>query len=323
MYLTTKRAFTLIELLVVIAIIAILAAILFPVFAQARGSARSASCMSNTKQVALGVLMYSQDYDETIPLLDNNGSPTYGCCPGDCSDAGLPDWGNPGTDPNEQNAMFTGVIQPYMKSQQVTYCPEIGTTPWQSAIGNPAISWQKYNPVLDTKGIYQATFSQVAVNILLTEFGPSASWSACGKGGIYKAPDGKIASWTRPAELMIMTADSVWGEGINGNPSPQLGVGNTGVWPSWDTASQNCYNFGGYPLNFYPGWTWYVHKGTSRTGHYTDANMSRFDLGINSGFANIAFGDGHVKAMKHNNLERCDFNTQGNVWAYTYWDPRY
>src|SRR5436305_5829833 len=63
-----NRAFTLIELLVVIAIIAILAAILFPVFAQAREKARSISCLSNTKQLGLAVMMYVQDYDETFPL---------------------------------------------------------------------------------------------------------------------------------------------------------------------------------------------------------------------------------------------------------------
>jgi len=63
-----SRAFTLIELLVVIAIIAILAAILFPVFAQAREKARAITCVSNEKQVSLGVLMYVQDYDETFPI---------------------------------------------------------------------------------------------------------------------------------------------------------------------------------------------------------------------------------------------------------------
>src|SRR5690242_18323242 len=61
------RAFTLIELLVVIAIIAILAAILFPVFAQAREKARSAACLSNQKQIGTAVQMYVQDYDEHLP----------------------------------------------------------------------------------------------------------------------------------------------------------------------------------------------------------------------------------------------------------------
>ena len=64
----SRRGFTLIELLVVIAIIAILAAILFPVFAQAREQARKTVCVSNFKQVGLGVEMYKQDYDGTWPI---------------------------------------------------------------------------------------------------------------------------------------------------------------------------------------------------------------------------------------------------------------
>src|SRR6187200_480702 len=68
-----QRAFTLIELLVVIAIIAILAAILFPVFAQARDKARQASCLSNLKQIGAAVMMYGQDYDERMPATCNYG----------------------------------------------------------------------------------------------------------------------------------------------------------------------------------------------------------------------------------------------------------
>jgi len=314
-----RKAFTLIELLVVIAIIAILAAILFPVFAQARGAARQTSCLSNVKQGILGTLMYSQDYDEQIPMIDNNGSSEYGCC---LQAACQPDWGSPGQDPNETPAMFFNVIQPYIKNTQLGYCPEAGQTNWQSAIGNPAIYGGTYVAALDQKGIYQGSFSQMAVNIMLTEFGPGAHWT-CANGVTYTTSDGTEASWARPAQLMLLTADSVWGEGINGDPSPQLAVGNVSVWPSYDNQSANCANWGGYAINADPGWTWYVHKATSRSGHYANTANTAFDQGINSGWANIAFADGHAKAMRHNELERCDYSTTGNVWTYDYFDHRY
>src|SRR5690349_4121179 len=73
-----EKGFTLIELLVVIAIIAILAAILFPVFAQAREKARQTTCLSNTKQMGLGLMMYAQDYDETMTPAYYYGNPNAG-----------------------------------------------------------------------------------------------------------------------------------------------------------------------------------------------------------------------------------------------------
>jgi len=71
---STHRGFTLIELLVVIAIIAILAAILFPVFARAREKARQTSCLSNIKQLTLSTLMYCEDYEETLPLMHDGSA---------------------------------------------------------------------------------------------------------------------------------------------------------------------------------------------------------------------------------------------------------
>ena len=273
-----RDGFTLIELLVVIAIIAILAAILFPVFAQARASARAISCVSNVKQFAMGALMYAQDYDESIPMMDNNGSTYYGCCPsGSC----YPDWGTPGTDPNETNALFEGVIQPYLKNRQFLYCPEAGRTPWPSVIGQSWATSMPYVKALDDKGIYEGAFCQIAVNMLLTEWGPDSSWQpACSNGGIYTAGHSKIASWTRPAELMMLTGDSVWGMGINGDQSPQNALGNTAVWPAYTSASQRCYDYSGWGLNVYPGWTWYVHKGSQRSGFFANSDFTRFDQGI-------------------------------------------
>src|ERR1700722_7151707 len=120
---SSKRGFTLIELLVVIAIIAILAAILFPVFAQARAQARKTTCLSNNKQVGLAVLMYVQDYDENIPLLY---VPDYTFNLEDM----IP--GNPGA------MSWHNLVQPYTKNYQMMVCPDGGLT--DSNVSNTAAS---------------------------------------------------------------------------------------------------------------------------------------------------------------------------------------
>src|SRR2546428_293812 len=85
-----QNGFTLIELLVVIAIIAILAAILFPVFARARSKARQTACTSNVKNLAMGILMYAQDYDETYMRSNQDALPAEcNAAPGGCWSAGF------------------------------------------------------------------------------------------------------------------------------------------------------------------------------------------------------------------------------------------
>jgi prepilin-type N-terminal cleavage/methylation domain-containing protein/prepilin-type processing-associated H-X9-DG protein len=102
-------AFTLIELLVVIAIIAILAAILFPVFAQARESARKSTCLSNLKQIGLGMIMYAQDYDETsVPWLLRHGPTTTG------------NQFDPATGVSNS---WDRLIMPYVKNNGILGCP--------------------------------------------------------------------------------------------------------------------------------------------------------------------------------------------------------
>jgi prepilin-type N-terminal cleavage/methylation domain-containing protein len=110
MYPHRKAAFTLIELLVVIAIIAILAAILFPVFAQAREKARQTSCLSNLKQVSLALMMYTQDYDEMVV---QRTSLSY-----------YQNWG----------VSWRSLIYPYVKNAGVFACP--------SNPNNKVVTWE-------------------------------------------------------------------------------------------------------------------------------------------------------------------------------------
>jgi len=105
-----KKGFTLIELLVVIAIIAILAAILFPVFSRAREKARQTTCLSNLKQIGTGALMYLQDWDEKFPPLDHQC--LFGGNPGEwCGVAANP------------YLKWPVVFDPYVKNRAVYLCP--------------------------------------------------------------------------------------------------------------------------------------------------------------------------------------------------------
>ena len=137
-----RAAFTLIELLIVIAIIAILAAILFPVFARARENARRSSCLSNLKQVGIAMMQYTQDNDERYMVADHE----------DADNNGVADY-----------AWFVP-LQPYIKSEQVFKCPSLGN---ETTAPNPNTDY-----ILNgffAHGVSQAIFSQTAQQVMVAE----------------------------------------------------------------------------------------------------------------------------------------------------------
>jgi prepilin-type N-terminal cleavage/methylation domain-containing protein/prepilin-type processing-associated H-X9-DG protein len=146
-----KRGFTLIELLVVIAIIAILAAILFPVFAQARDKARQASCISNLKQMGLGVIMYANDYDEAYP-------------PGEI-------WGDVG---NAPVSSWKHVTYPYTKNLSIYLCPNSKASLSQIYDPSPTAS-QIYWSYKDQNWLYCAGQLATGDPDCVT-YNPSAMW---------------------------------------------------------------------------------------------------------------------------------------------------
>lgn len=166
----SRRGFTLIELLVVIAIIAILAAILFPVFAQARDKARQTACLSNIKQCGMALIQYVQDYDETLPHHAGDYSNFM-------SDTAGPNWAR--------------AIAPYAKNTGIYACPSSPLAPNQNPATQGPVrnSYQGNGAVLSRRGLSLAAIPLPADIIFAQE--NYYSWLTC---------------WNRPTQVNAATA---------------------------------------------------------------------------------------------------------------------
>jgi len=193
-----KRAFTLIELLVVIAIIAILASILFPVFARARENARRASCSSNMKQIGLAIVQYTQDYDEKYPVQLQSSTTSVTNF-------------TTATGANVSNWAFE--IYPYLNNWQILTCPSsIPSTSTAPPSGNNSNSYLGNGVIFrhpTSGGISLATIQEPSDTIMLQEYSLAVA-----------------ASWVRPMAISTsnLTRYEYWLQGTSATP---IGTGST------------------------------------------------------------------------------------------------
>jgi prepilin-type N-terminal cleavage/methylation domain-containing protein/prepilin-type processing-associated H-X9-DG protein len=190
----SRPGFTLIELLVVIAIIAILAAILFPVFAQARDRARATTCLSNIKQLSLGVGMYAQDYDETLLFYPGSGNCSWRYI---CSTTAEPrDYLN-----------WWDIVLPYTKNTKIFDCPSAAAVTTSAlafwGIRNVAIGYNMspsagFSLVKNTAvgsnypGVGLAEVTRPADTILLGEAGHN--WNPAATAAAFNSKDNRSPS---------------------------------------------------------------------------------------------------------------------------------
>jgi prepilin-type N-terminal cleavage/methylation domain-containing protein len=185
-----QRAFTLIELLVVIAIIAILAAILFPVFAQARESARQTTCLSNNKQIGLTVAMYMQDYDNTFPSQPSDSMLTV------AAGGKIP--------------TYYDELLPYAKNQQIWICPSDLPNPGDKAtLRPPAMGYHMNGNLITKAGLAEATVAAPSSCLLMRESGAGVTWRE---------------AYLRPYpgdcdDTFVVSSNSVW-RGAGGRAGP-------------------------------------------------------------------------------------------------------
>jgi prepilin-type N-terminal cleavage/methylation domain-containing protein/prepilin-type processing-associated H-X9-DG protein len=186
---SSSVGFTLIELLVVIAIIAILAAILFPVFAQAREKARMGACLSNMKQIGTGLMMYVQDYDETYPYCRFHGNLNLGPA------------NKPGTDKGVVIDSWRNAIAPYLKNIDVLGCP---SNPRRQSVPGQLGSLPPL-PGANAEGWAKVPEQRMPISYNMNQC--ATTWIPADQKNT--SPPLTLASLARPAETIII-AETQW-----------------------------------------------------------------------------------------------------------------
>jgi len=258
------RAFTLIELLVVIAIIAILAAILFPVFAQVREKARQTSCLSNMKQVGLAITQYVQDYDETFPLANWGGRPlNYAFNPWDVT------------------------IAPYVKSLKVFQCPDDSSAGAGLPVGG--YPWAGVGMSYAVNGVGGWYYAPWDAPHLIGIFGyPDTQTAGNPDFSKYYSGSATLSALNQPSDDIMMaetfSSDLQIYDKTMGNPSGWGVCSVISNFPSW-----SCNN-GEVPPDSTRGGT-----ESAFTSSNLDGSISHHHASLT---ANFLFADGHVKAKK-------------------------
>lgn len=273
-----KKAFTLIELLVVIAIIAILAAILFPVFAQAKSAAKKSVCLSNLRQVGIGMIMYLNDNDDVYPGNDQwEPSPLN-------------------TSAGDPRMPYDLQIMPYVKNDKIFSCPED-----TGSNRSPASTRSFWDSSYQAKALFR---SYQFVGNIVTKSGP-APYGIDDNTGLStypypstSSPIGRNASQVQESANTIALVE-VWGPSLTGSDSSYVGSGQSSAFvlcDTWKLAGRTVGSTADSEL--LPGVCTSVF-------HYERNIPSPGHAGKSS---NYALADGHAKSLTWGAVRRNDFD---------------